>query len=115
MKCWAGGAREDAAKLGLLTPLQLKPPEDAPYSRVFDLNSLTDNPLHRGALTMATYSIYLQSGERIQTGTLNGQTLETFTKAPEKIRCEIGSGAWEVEEDTYNEADIDALNEGVTP
>lgn len=111
MKEWAGGGSASTPKLQLRSPLQLEPPENAPYSRIFDLNSLLDDPLLRNDLTLATYSIYLDSGERIQTGTLNGETLEVFTKNSERIRCEIGSGHWEVEEDGYDESDIDALNE----
>jgi type VI secretion system secreted protein VgrG len=74
---------------------------------MFDLATLIDAPDMKDRLELQPYKIYLSDGSVKQVGVLNNQTLRVYTSTSERIRCEIGTGDWAVEEDGYDESDIE--------
>lgn len=72
------------------------------YSQSFNISTLLDNERMRAVLHGQSYRIVLQNGVIQQQGTITEKTDIVRTDASVKVRCEIGVGKWEIQEDAYD-------------
>ncbi|MGM9485718.1 type VI secretion system Vgr family protein [Ideonella sp. YS5] len=95
MKNWTGATANVTPQLTLPSAMHVEAPQDR--------------------LEFQPYKIYLSAGPVKQVGVLNAQTLRVYTSTAERIRCEIGTGDWDVEEEGYNESDVDQIQDSLVP
>lgn len=83
------------------------------YSQTFDIAALNDYEAMRPHLLSKTYRIYAADGAIKQEGSMADFTGTVRTDTEEKVRCEIGSGKWEILDDGYDQSDASTIpNEG---
>jgi hypothetical protein len=81
--------------------------------QTFDISALLDYAPMAEKLLGQPYRIYSPDNTIIQTGVMGESTSIIKTATAMKIRCEIGAGKWKIQEDGYNETDVDRqVNEG---
>lgn len=77
--------------------------------QIFDITTLLDYEPFAEKLKGQSYRVYSSDNTIIQTGIMGDATSIIKTPIAMKIRCEIGSGKWQIQEDGYNDIDVDRL------
>ena len=79
------------------------------YSQTFDIAALNDYEAMRLHLQSKTYRIYAADGAIKQEGSMADFTCTVRTDTEEKVRCEIGSGKWEILDDGFDHKDVSII------
>ena len=77
--------------------------------QIFDISTLLDYAPFAEKLKGQPYRIYSADNTVIQTGVMGNETSIIKTPTAMKVRCEIGAGKWQIQEDGYNDIDVDRL------
>jgi type VI secretion system secreted protein VgrG len=102
MKEFAGAAAESFRAPFLASPIAISEAEQKKYSQLFDLSILMDIESTRFNLKAQPYRVIGGDGRIVHTGILDNHTARIYTNDSEKVRCEIGSGPWRIEENSYD-------------
>jgi type VI secretion system secreted protein VgrG len=72
------------------------------YSQQFDVSALIENPGTRIHLFGKPYRIINKKGEVLQQGMITTHTQTVHTNSSEQIICEIGTGEWDISNESHN-------------
>ncbi|REE23497.1 type VI secretion system secreted protein VgrG [Paraburkholderia sp. BL27I4N3] len=79
------------------------------YTQIFDVSTVVVNRGVGATLDNQPYRIYLPDNTIQQQGMLSdGATATANTPTAVKLRCEVGAGDWAVDEDCYDEEEMEA-------